>query len=100
MYDSLDRMSNEEVANGLAVRFCRDMYVATRAAVHKWHAVPSLELRLNASKEEAQVALKYAVRKGWLDPFGDPIFAVMLLEPGRALFANADVALPRRTARP
>jgi hypothetical protein len=100
MFDRLDAMRDEEAVRGLAVRFCRDVYLGTRATVHKWQAVPSMELRLNASKEDTQAALKYAARKGWLDPFGDPIFAVMLLEPGRALFADADVALPRRTARP
>ena len=52
--------------------------------------------RLGAGFEDMLAAVQYAVRKGWLDVFGDPIAHVMLLELGRRLFADADVALPKR----
>ena len=99
MYDSLERIRDDDAARGLAVRFCREVYIGTRSSMHKWHAVSSMEMRLNASREDTQAALKFAIRKGWLDAFGDPIFAVILLEPGRVMFANADVALPKARVR-
>jgi hypothetical protein len=96
MYDRPDAARDEEATRALAVRFCRDVYLCTGATVYKWLSVPSMASRLNASIEDAQVAIKYGVRKGWLDGYGNPIFVVMLLEPGRSMFANADLALPRR----
>ena len=100
MYDRPDAVRDEEAARALAVRFCRDVYLRTGATVYKWHPVPSMALRLNAAKGDAQAAIKYSVRKGWLDGYGNPILVVTLLESGRSMFANADLALPRCSARP
>jgi hypothetical protein len=96
VFDHLNRISDEQAANDLAVRFCREIFVLDRTAAYKWQALAPLASRLDADFEGTLAAVKYAVRKGWVDVFGDPIAHVMLLEPGRALFANADVAFPRR----
>ncbi len=99
MFDHLNRISDEQTANGLAVRLCREVYLLDRTSAYKWQALRPLVSRLDADFEESLAALQYAVRKGWLDIFGDPAAHVMLLEPGRALFADADVSLPKPTAR-
>lgn len=98
MFNHLNPASDEQAANGVAVRFCREVFLLDRTSAYKWQALQPLVTRLDASFEETLAALQYCLRKGWLDVFGDPAANVMLLEPGRALFANADVALPRRTA--
>ena len=96
MFDHLNRISDEQAANDLAVRFCREVFVLDRTSAYKWQALPPLVFRLDAGFEDTLAAVQYAVRKGWLDVFGDPVAHVMLLELGHRLFADADVALPKR----
>jgi hypothetical protein len=92
-------MSDEEAAAGrLAIRICREIFMLTGDTVYTWHSVRPVALRLDAKPEATQAAIRYAVRKGWLDSFGRPTSIVVMLERGRALFADADVAVPKPAA--
>jgi hypothetical protein len=99
MFDYLNSVSDEQAANGLAVRLCREVYLLNETTDYGWHAVHPLSYRLDAAFDDALLALKYAANKGWLDLIGTPVAYAKLLEPGRRLFANADVAFPKRAVR-
>jgi hypothetical protein len=96
MFDHLNRISAEQTAKGLAVRFCREVFLFDGTSVYKWQALKPIVLRLNADLEETHDALEYAVGRRRRDVFGDPAVNLMLLEAGRAVFADADISLPRR----
>jgi len=99
MHDRLDDVSDEQAARWLAVRFCREVYLLDESTDCWWHALQPLAYRLDADLEDTMAALNYAAHKGWLDLIGTPIAYAKLLEPGHRLFADADVALPRRAAK-
>jgi hypothetical protein len=96
LYPSMpdDPATESNIIAALAVVVCREIYTLAGGAVGMWQAVYEVQDRLKVTHGEAQEALRYAVEKGWLNGFGTPMVSVMLLEPGRALFAG-QAALPR-----
>jgi hypothetical protein len=90
--------ANLEMVAALAVVICREVYALVGGAVGTWQAVCDVQTRLEITEAEAQEALRYAVGKGWVEATGTPMVSVMLLEPGRALFAGQTV-LPQSPPR-
>jgi len=100
MLDRLFRLSDEQAANGLAVRFCREVYLLDETTDYGWHEVFAIVYRLDADTGDAHTALKYAVGRGWLDVIGTPLAYAKLREPGRRLFADADIAFQKQKTPP
>jgi hypothetical protein len=84
----MSKLSNPSIVTALAVAVCREIYILLRGEVQIWQAVHEVQERLNLSQPETQKALEYAVAKGWVLSTGPPRVSVMLLAPGRALFAK------------
>ena len=89
-----DPATESNMIAALTVVVCREIYTLAGGALGTWQAVYEVQDRLKVTQVEAQEALRYAVGKGWLNGFGAPMVSVMLLEPGRALFAG-QTALPK-----